>query len=230
MVARVISNGAGSSTWAKGGVMIRDSLNGGSTHAMMVITGGGGNGASFQYRETTNGASGNADSTAVVAPPYWVKIDRSGDILTGYSSADGNTWTMVGSITIAMTAPVQIGVIAVSTTATEERTFEFDGIATTGAVTGAWRGVVINSPRYNDAANMSLTIADSAGKSATVANATAATAADWTLWSIPMTDFAGVNFAKVKKLVITIGDKTATTAGGSGIVFIDDIGFGHAAE
>ena len=46
LVARVVSNGTGSNEWAKGGVMIRDSLNGGSTHAIMAITGGGGNGAS----------------------------------------------------------------------------------------------------------------------------------------------------------------------------------------
>ena len=36
IVARVVSIGTGSNTWAKGGVMIRDSLDGGSMHAMMV--------------------------------------------------------------------------------------------------------------------------------------------------------------------------------------------------
>ena len=42
-----------------------------------------GNGASFQYRPATNGVSANSDSTAVVTPPYWVKIERLGDTLTG---------------------------------------------------------------------------------------------------------------------------------------------------
>jgi len=230
MVARVVSVGTGSSTWAKGGVMIRDSLNGNSTHAMMVITGGGGNGANFQYRATTGGTSGNNDSPVVVTPPYWVKIDRTEDILTGYMSADGKSWTMVGSITTPMTAPVRIGICAVSTAAGEDRTFEFDSITTTGTVTGEWQGVLIDSPLYNDAADMHLTIQDSAGKSATVTSGTAVTAADWTRWTIPMSDLAGVNFAKVKKMGITIGDKTATTAGGTGIVFIDDIGYGRAAQ
>jgi hypothetical protein len=45
-----------------------------------------------------------------------------------------------------------------------------------------------------------------------------------------MSDFAGVNFSKIKKMVITISDKAATTAGGTGIVFIDDIGFGRSAQ
>ena len=83
MIARVVSNGTGTNTWAKGGVMIRDSLNGGSTQAMMAITGSGGNGASFQYRAATNGASANVDSGAVLAPPYWVKMERMGDTLIG---------------------------------------------------------------------------------------------------------------------------------------------------
>jgi len=129
-----------------------------------------------------------------------------------------------------MTDPVYIWLCGTSHEAGVDRTFEFDSIASTGTVTGSWQGAVIDSPQYNGAANMSLTVADSAGKTATATSATAAIAADWTRWAIPMNDFAGVNFAKVKKLTITLGDKNATTAGGTGIVFIDDIGFGSTAE
>jgi len=230
LVARVVSNGAGSQTWAKGGVMIRDSLNGGSAHAMMVITASGGNGASFQYRAEANGESSSVDSGPVVAPPYWVKIQRLADSFTGYVSADGKTWAQIGTTAIAMTDPVHIGLCVTSHEAGVDRTYHFDSITTTGTVAGAWQGVVIDNPQYNAAADMHLTIEDSAGASATVTSATAVTAEDWTRWTIPMSDFAGVNFSKVKKMVITIGDKSATTAGGAGMVFIDDIGFGHAAE
>ncbi|MEN6578319.1 MAG: LamG-like jellyroll fold domain-containing protein [Phycisphaerales bacterium] len=230
LVARVVSNGTGSSTWTKGGVMIRDSLRGGSTHAFMAMTATGGNGASFQYRAATDGGSANNDSVAVIAPPYWVKIERSADMLTGYLSADGKTWSTVGTAVVTMADPVCIGLAVTSHEAGVDRTFQFDSIAATGAVTGAWQGVVIGNAEYNAAANMHLLVEDSAGKSATATNATIVTAADWTRWTIPMSDFPGVNFAKVKKMAITIGDKTATTAGGTGLVFIDDIGFGHAAE
>jgi len=235
LIARVVSNGTGTNAWAKGGVMIRDSLNGGSTHATMVMTAhsaasAAGNGASFQYRGATDGASANVDSGSVLAPPYWVKIERFADTFTGSVSADGKTWTQMGQTAISMTNPVYIGLCVTSHATGEDRTFDFDGIAGTGAISGAWQGAVINSPLYNAAANMSLTIEDSAGKKATATNATAVTTAAWTLWSTPMSDFAGVNFTKVKKMVITIGDKAATTAGGSGIVFIDDIGFGHPAQ
>ncbi|MEN6575504.1 MAG: discoidin domain-containing protein [Phycisphaerales bacterium] len=229
MIARVVSNGTGTNTWAKGGVMIRDSLWGGSTHAMMVMTGGGGNGASFQYRATANAASGNTDSTTAIAPPYWVKIERAADTFKGSVSIDGKAWTVVGTTIIAVTDPVYVGLAVTSGAVGVDRTFQFDSISSTGTITGAWQGAVIDNPRYNDPANMHLYIEDSAGKSGTVTSATAVTAADWTRWVIPMSDFAGVNFAKVKKMVITIGDKNATAAGGTGIVFIDDIGFGRSA-
>ena len=58
----------------------------------MVITATGGNGG-FQTRDTTNGVSASYDSTPVVAPPYWVKMERSGGTFTGYVSPDGKTWT-----------------------------------------------------------------------------------------------------------------------------------------
>jgi len=235
LIARVVSNGTGSQAWAKGGVMIRDSVHGGSTHAMMVITAhtaaaAAGNGASFQYRAAADGDSANADSAVVVAPPYWVRVQRFADTLTGSISADGKTWSQIGTTAITMADPVCIGLCVTSHAAGENRTYQFDSISVTGSVAGSWQGVVIDSPQYNGAADMHLTIQDSGSKSATVTSVTAVTVPDWAQWKIPMTDFAGVNFAKVKKMVITIGDKAATTAGGTGIVFIDDIGFGHAAE
>jgi hypothetical protein len=50
IIARVVDNGTGSSGWAKGGVMIRESLNWGSKHAIMFLTGGEGGGMAFQNR------------------------------------------------------------------------------------------------------------------------------------------------------------------------------------
>ncbi len=65
IVARVTSIGPGANTWAKAGVMIRESLAAGSTHASMDLSansdGAAANGRSFQRRLATNGASTNAD-------------------------------------------------------------------------------------------------------------------------------------------------------------------------
>ncbi len=56
IIARVVSIGAGTNTWAKGGVMIRQSVNGNSASAQMEMTantdGAAGNGAAFQNRAT----------------------------------------------------------------------------------------------------------------------------------------------------------------------------------
>jgi hypothetical protein len=48
-------------------------------------------------------------------------------------------------------------------------------------------------------------------------------AAQWIQWKIPLSSLGDVNLAKVKKLYIGVGDRTAPAAGGSGRIFLDDI-------
>src|SRR5262249_20611933 len=62
--------------YAKAGVMLRESLAGGSKNAMMEVTAG--NGVYFQYRDTTNGGSASAGGGNTRAP-YWVRISRVGN-------------------------------------------------------------------------------------------------------------------------------------------------------
>ncbi len=127
IMARVVSIGPGSNTWAKGGVMIRDSLDGGSTHAMMVLTantdGAAGNGASFQYRTATDGTSSNADSGTPIAGPV-LGQDRA--VWATPSPAiprpTADAWTQMGTTMIAMQAPVYIGLCVTSHAAGENRT------------------------------------------------------------------------------------------------------------
>jgi len=226
MVARVVSNGTGTNTWAKGGVMIRDSLDGNSTHAFMAVTGGGGNGASFQYRDATGGTSASFDSQSVVAPPYWVKMERSGGNLTGYVSTDGKTWSKLSATFITMDEPVYIGLAVTSHVSGVDRTFQFDSVTTTGGVTGSWQGAVIVASQHNSVENLYVTVQDSAGKKATASNATAVTSGSWTEVRFPLTSFAGVNMAKVAKLTIGVGDKANPKAGGVGRIYVDDIRVG----
>jgi hypothetical protein len=228
IVAKVTSNGTGTNAWAKGGVMIRDSLDGGSMQALMAMTAhtataAAGNGASLQYRATTNGGSGNYDSVNVVAPPYWVKLERFGSTFTGSVSADGTSWALIGSQEVVMTDPVYIGIAVTAHVAGEQRTYQFEGIKTTGSVTGAWQGAAINSPRYNSAQDFYVAIQDSTNKTAVVKNATAVNSAVWTEVQIPLSDFAGVSMTKVKKMFIGVGNRNAPVADGTGMLFIDDI-------
>jgi hypothetical protein len=236
IVARVISSGTGSNGWAKGGVMVRSSLDAGAAFADMVITGssGSGNGASFQYRLAANGACGNTDAAAVVAPPYWVKIERKGDNITGSLSADGKTWSLLGTLqTIKMTGPVYIGLCVTSHQAGEQRTFQFDNIVTSSGVVGSWQGAQINLPRHNDAAGLYVVVEDSAGVKKVVAHPDPAAAATgtWTQWAIPLSDLtaAGVKATQIKRLTFGVGDRGNPKPDGVGMLYIDDIAYGHPA-
>jgi hypothetical protein len=53
------------------------------------------------------------------------------------------------------------------------------------------------------------------------------TQAGWSEWAIPYSDLGAVNLGRVATLTIGVGDRDNPTAGGSGLIFIDDVGFGH---
>lgn len=97
--------------WAKAGVMIRESLSGGSKHAMCVVTPS--NGVSFQRRTSTNSSSAHTTNSGHNAP-YWVRIQRSGNTFTSYRSSNGSSWTNMGSVTISMNSSVYVGLVTTS--------------------------------------------------------------------------------------------------------------------
>jgi hypothetical protein len=131
IVARVVDNGTGSNAWAKGGVMIRQSTEPGSVHAIMAITGGNGGGGAFQWRPEADGSSSSAhDDAAGMAPGYFVKLERVGNDITGSYSADGDTWTQQGDTqTIEMADPALIGLFVTSHADGEIRTYTFDNLS-----------------------------------------------------------------------------------------------------
>ena len=45
-----------------------------------------------------------------------------------------------------------------------------------------------------------------------------------------MSDLTGVNLTMVQKLTLGVGDKNSPKAGGTGILYIDDIGYGHPVK
>ncbi|MFH1717462.1 MAG: LamG domain-containing protein [Planctomycetota bacterium] len=223
IVARVVSNGTGSNTWAKGGVMIRQSIAAGSTHAYMPITGGGGNGASFQGRPTADSASVNSDSGTVVAPPYWVKLERVGNNFSGSISPDGATWTQLGDAReTVMTDPVLVGLAVTSHAAGEVRTFTFDNVSIEGSVSGDFLSQDVASTSGNSAEAIYAVLEDSTGASAMVVHPDpAATQIDtWKKWRIPLGEFAGVDATAAAKLSIGVGNGLP---GGVGSISITEI-------
>jgi glucose/arabinose dehydrogenase/regulation of enolase protein 1 (concanavalin A-like superfamily) len=104
IIARV-SGMTNTNGWSKVGVMIRETLAANAKHAMVAVTRG--NGVVFQRRTSTGGSSASTAGTG--AAPYWVRLVRSGNVFTAYSSPNGTTWTTLGSATISMTANVYVG-------------------------------------------------------------------------------------------------------------------------
>jgi hypothetical protein len=129
VVAKVTSI-ENTNAWAKGGVMIRESLAANSKHAMMVLTPG--HGLSFQRRLSTGGSTVSTGGPFVAAP-YWVKVVRSGSTLSGYGSPDGVNWTLVGSDTISMAAGLYVGIPLTSHDNTQLCTATFGSVSATGS-------------------------------------------------------------------------------------------------
>ncbi|MBM4025581.1 MAG: DUF1349 domain-containing protein, partial [Planctomycetes bacterium] len=232
MVVRVDSIG-NTHAWAKAGPMIRETLEANARNACVVVTPG--NGVSFQWRPTTAAASSNAP-TAGLRAPYWVRLTRTGNVFKAERSADGKTWTQQGSdTTIGMATAVYIGLAVTSHNAAATTTAEFSNLAITGAVTGSWQALAIGAAMpSNDPAPLYLRVEDRTGKTKTVVNpnASATTVTAWTEWRIPLSELsaAGVNTSAIKKLALGIGDRTSPKPGGAGLLYLDDIGFGHPVK
>jgi hypothetical protein len=82
------------------------------------------------------------------------------------------------------------------------------------------RGKLGNGP-----APLYLVVKDASNKTATAIcpDATVIGTAKWSEWKIPLSNLAGVNLARIKKITIGLGDKAKPAAGGAGLIFIDDI-------
>jgi hypothetical protein len=224
MVARVESVD-NTNNWAKAGVMIRETLNPDSSHAMMVVTPA--QGASFQRRPGTGATSTNTDSTGIVAP-YWVKIERSiSGTFTGSISPNGTTWTVVDTDSISMSANVYIGLAVTAHNATATCEAVFTNVTTTGNVTGQWvnQDIGITS---NETEPLYVALSNKTGTPAVVVHddPAAVNIDTWTEWVIPLQTFAdqGIVLTDVDRIAIGMGTQGNTTSpGGSGKVFIDDI-------
>jgi hypothetical protein len=126
-------------SYAKAGLMMRQDLTAGSVYAMLAVTPA--NGAAFQYRYTS-GASSASSSLGNILVPYWVKLSRSGNALSGYVSGNGLTWTQVGgSPTVSMSDPIFVGLEVCSHNVMFSSQVGFDTVYVSGPLAAAPSGV-----------------------------------------------------------------------------------------
>ncbi len=231
--AKVISV-TNTSAWAKPGVMIRASLDPASTYAFMFPTPDGRR--AFQNRPAAGGSAVSAHSaTGAVTLPLWVKVERKGSMFTAYYSTDGKTWIQQPDTentgadaspnpqTIGMGSSVYIGLAVTSNNAAAGFCFaEFSDVVTSGSISGDWKVANVGPNPGNDPGPLYVTVQDSSNKTVTVTHPDpgAVNLTAWTEWKIPVSDLAGVNLARVKRLYIGVGDKSPD---GTGRIYIDDI-------
>jgi regulation of enolase protein 1 (concanavalin A-like superfamily) len=129
IVARVRSVSA-EAAWVKVGVMLRETLDPSSKHGLMLVSNT--KGLAFQRRATTAGPSANTAGGAFAAP-RWVRLDRVGSAIRAYQSADGASWTLVGSDTISMASQVYAGLAVSSHTTSALATGLVDSVSVVAA-------------------------------------------------------------------------------------------------
>jgi regulation of enolase protein 1 (concanavalin A-like superfamily) len=116
--------------WVKAGVMIRETTAPGSTQAFMLLSYS--KGTAFQRRKVTGSSSSSTTGSTSAVAPYWLRLDRAGDLFTAYQSADGVTWKKVGSDTIPMASSVLIGLGVSSHTVDAAAMVTFDQVSING--------------------------------------------------------------------------------------------------
>jgi hypothetical protein len=209
--------------WAKAGVMIRDTLDPNSAHAMMVVTPS--QGVAYQNRPSTGATSVSNQVTGITAP-QWVKIERDlGGIFTASYSDDGQNWTIVGEpepLTMGPNAFIGLALTAHDASLTCQA--EFSNVQV--SVSGPWANQDIGI-QSNDPELIYVAVANSNGATGTVYYENNDNIVDdatrintWTEFNIDLKDFQdqGVNLADVNSIAIGFGTRGSTTNGGEGKV------------
>lgn len=139
VTARVVSLD-NTSSWAKSGVMMRETTANNASYVGLYVTPG--NGVSLQYRNGTGTSAVDLARQTGFTAPYWVRLVRSGNLFSGYSSPDGVTWALVGQINVSMTSSVQAGLAVCAHDNSALCKAGFDQISLPGPLTDADIGAV----------------------------------------------------------------------------------------
>jgi RHS repeat-associated protein len=188
IVARVLSVQGGSG-YVSAGVMIRETLNPGSTNAKTADWPAY-SGIYFDVRTTTSGNTSEPGGVSATLP-YWVKVTRSGSTFSSYTSLDGVTWVQLGaSQTTSMAQSVYVGLAVNSGSNSALATATFDSVSISSTASPA---PVITSVSATSGSIGSQVVITGTGYGATQAssmvllNGTPATINSWSSTSISIT-------------------------------------------
>jgi len=107
IVARVVSQ-EDSHEWAKAGVMVKERLEVGAPYAALMVTPDHGVRLQWGFEHDI---AGSEDGAA----PRWLRLTRSGDVVTGYESSDATSWEEVGEVDLGdLPSTVEVGLFVTS--------------------------------------------------------------------------------------------------------------------
>ncbi|WP_410812871.1 ABC transporter permease subunit [Micromonospora sp. 067-2] len=131
---------------AGAGIMIKATAQAGAAYAAIMVTPHAGVLMSSNFGDDITGPAASS--------PRWLRLDRAGTTITGYSSADGISWTKVATLAVPqLPATAQVGLFASSPDETTlekslgstslglyptQSIAEFDNLTVPGSVDGQW--------------------------------------------------------------------------------------------
>lgn len=227
IITRVVSMD-NTNTWAKAGVMIRESLDPDSKNASVFVTPG--QGVSFQQRIDTGDTTSRTTDSGPTAP-YWVKIARVGDTFTGSCSIDGHLWQTIGTSTIPMGSSVHIGLAVTS---------HNDGVLCTAVFDHVTHSTPAPPPVANAGADQFLEVLDGSSLRTTTLDGTGSTTPEGIIssfiWTEDSTQIATGPSPSVTlpvgihTLVLTIANSLGETDSDSVVVTVREVVFGDLAD
>jgi regulation of enolase protein 1 (concanavalin A-like superfamily) len=114
---------------AKAGLMIRESLAHNSKFALIDFRPSG---SQYIYRATNGGSA--ASASASLSLPNWIRLSRSGSVITLSQSTDGVNWTTAGTVTLtSLATQVYIGLATHSHNTKQQATATFTNVSLTGS-------------------------------------------------------------------------------------------------
>ena len=119
-----------SDVWSEAGLMARSGLGQGAAFAASLATPGMA-GCFFQDRAVSHGAAAAKGTFPVNYPNTWLRLQRAGNTFTGFAGYDGQTWSPLGTATVAMTGPIYLGLAVASHNTNQVTLAQFLNISNT---------------------------------------------------------------------------------------------------
>jgi regulation of enolase protein 1 (concanavalin A-like superfamily) len=186
IVARIASLPTG----ALAGVMIRETLDPGSTNGKTTDYAPYGAVVDFDVRTTPGASTSEPGTLSPATPPYWVKLVRSGNTISSYASRDGFNWVLIGNQTVSMVPNVYVGLVATSESTSALATATFDNVSINSGGAPAPAIGSVSATTGNIGSQVVITgssFGASQGNSVVTLNANPATINSWSDTSISVT-------------------------------------------